>query len=459
MSNGFEVKRLLRGFTLVEGLMFLFIFALITLIFFQTFAYGTALIQQSKYRLGAIALANQKMEIVRSLDYDTIGTLLGVPAGSISQDEDIQVNNTEFHVHTFIRYVDDAFDGVLGGVPNDIVPNDYKRVRIEVSWGGRGDAEKVQLFSTFAPLGIEQPAGGGILSINILDSQGNGVSGATVSIVNGTVAPAVNLTTTTDASGNLFLVGAPASVQGYRITFSKNTYFGSASYAPFPTTAFVPVDVHASVVDATVNQSSFVMDRNSTIELRTRDPFDAVIPDINYRIDGGRQIGAQSGTGLPVYYFGEDSATNASGEKVYSNQSYGGYTWVLDSGETGYEFVRLNPENSSGINSVEVLPNVTQSVRIVLADKLINGTLFTVTSAVDGTPVSSATIRLRNVTLSYDETVTTSLYGKGYFPITISTGLQPGTYDFEISSTGFTTATGTVDIVSGLANKSVPLSP
>jgi type II secretory pathway pseudopilin PulG len=139
-------KLQLNGFTLIEALVFLFLFTVITTVFFQTFAYGTALIQQSKYRLGATSLANQKMEIIRSLDYDNIGTLSGIPAGDIQEDETVQVNNSVYHVHTFIQYVDDAYDGQLGHSPNDPVPNDYKRVRVEVAWGTESDSEKIALF-------------------------------------------------------------------------------------------------------------------------------------------------------------------------------------------------------------------------------------------------------------------------------------------------------------------------
>ena len=451
--------RAAKGFTLIEGMVMLFLFALITLVFFQTFAYGTALIQQSKYRLGAITLANQKMEIIRSLDYDAIGTVSGIPAGDLVEDESIQVSNALFQVHTFVQYADDSYDGTLGGSPNDLIPNDYKRVRVEVAWGSETEAEKVVLFSTFAPLGIEQSVGGGILSINILDSQGNGLSGATVHITNSSVAPTIDVTTTTDATGNLFLVGAPASAQAYNVSFSKTGYFGSQTYAPYPTTAFIPVDVHASVVDATVNQATFVMDQASTLELRTVDPFSNVVPDIDYRIDGGRQIGTESGTGIPVYEFGEDASTDTSGEKDYTNRSYGSYTWTLDPAEANYTFIGLSPESASGENLFTVLPNVTQQMQMVVADETVNGALFTVTSSADGTPVAGATVRLTNTTLLYDETVTASAYGKSYFPETETPGLAAETYDYEVTAAGFTTATGTVVISAGLETVSVSMNP
>jgi hypothetical protein len=143
-------------------------------------------------------------------------------------------------------------------------------------------------FST--PPGIEQTAGGGVLSINILDSQGNGVSGASLHITNSTVSPAVNVTTTTDASGNVYLIGAKASVQGYHISFSKGGYFGSQTYAPYPTTSFIPTDVHASVVNSAVNQTTFIIDRSSTLRIMTEDSFGNAIPDIEYRIDQRRGL-------------------------------------------------------------------------------------------------------------------------------------------------------------------------
>lgn len=448
-----------RGFTLIEALVFLFIFSVITLVFFQTFSYGTALIQQSKNRLGAIALANQKMEIVRSLDYDNIGTVSGIPAGDIPQDETVQVNNAQYQVHTFVQYVDSSYDGILGGSPNDLVPNDYKRVRVEVAWGNETEAEKIALFSTFAPPGVEQSVGGGILSINILDSQGNGVSGTSVRVVNSTVAPAVDVTATTDASGNLFLVGAPASSQQYHITFSKAGYFGSATYDPYPSSAFNPVDVHASVVNSTVNQASFVMDQESTLQLKTVDGFDADVSDIDFSLDGGRQLGTDPNTLAAVYEFSDTSSTDSGGEKEYTNRSYGGYTWLLDPAETGYEFIRLSPETTISANTISLSPGVTESVKMILADKSVNSVLVTVTNADDGLPVSGASVRLKNDLLSYDETVTTSQYGKAFFPTTATPGLTAASYDVEVSASGFTDETDTVTVTAGLETLTVPLSP
>ncbi len=273
------------------------------------------------------------------------------------------------------------------------------------------------------------------------------------------MSPTIDVTTATDSTGNLFLVGAPASSQQYHVTFSKSGYFGSLTYAPYPTTAFIPTDVHASVVNATVNPASFVMDRSSTLHLRTKDSFGVAIPDIDYRIDGGRQIGTQSGTGVAVYDFGEAATTDTSGEHDYANRSYGSYIWTLDAGETGYAFIRLSPESGSGANLITLTPDTTQEVQMILADEAVNGVLFTVTNADDATIVNGASVQLTNATLAYDETVTANIYGKVYFPASATPGLAAGTYDYEIVAAGYTTKTGTVTVTTGLEVTTIGLNP
>lgn len=207
----------MRGFTLIESLVFLFLFIVISLTFFQVYAVGTRLIIESKNRLGATALANQKMEIIRSIDYDAIGTTTGIPSGDLLEDEAISVNTVQYNVHTFVQYVDDDFDSTVS--TGDAIPTDYKRVRLTVSWGNQGSDQAVIIFGNFSPKGVETAGAGGVLSINTLDGSGAGVAGVTVQIVNG--AAGVNITATSDSTGNVMLPGAPAGAEAYTISVSK----------------------------------------------------------------------------------------------------------------------------------------------------------------------------------------------------------------------------------------------
>ncbi len=454
------MKRKYAAFTLMEALVFLFLFSLITLVFFQTFALGTKLIQQSKNRLAAIELGNQKMEIIRSLDYNNIGTTTGIPSGSLLQDETFQQSNGLFNMHTFIEYVDDTYDGKIGGTPNDANPADYKRVRLDVTWGGASDAETVTFFSTFAPPGVEQSVGGGVLSINILNAQGTGVSGADVTIVNNTVTPNINVTTQTDSTGNLFLIGYPASTQKYQITFSNTGYFGSHTYAPYPTTSFVPTDIHASVVNNTVNQASFIMDLASTLNLKTVDPFDQPVANIAYSLAGGRRIGTVAGSNppQPVYDFSDTtSTTDGNGNKTYADRSYGPYIWTATSlAGAGRTFVRLSPESTTSANNIDVVAGTTPTIKMILADNAIASVLVTVLQSSTGAPLAGASVHLSNSSLGYDATVTSSQFGKAYFPTALP-ALTPGTYDLSVSLTGFTTVNTTVVVGSGIVTKNVSL--
>lgn len=457
-----KIKQQQRGgFTLIETLVFLFIFALISIVFLQSYVVGTKMVIESKNRLGATALANQKMEIIRSVAYSAIGTkhwsgsawVYGIPPGDILEDENISVNTTLYHVHTFVQYVDDAFDGTLGGSTNDAVPNDYKKVRLTVSWGDQGADQSVASYANFSPKGIETPAGGGIFSINILDSVGGGVSGATVHVEN--AAASVNFTTSTSADGNVTLVGTPAGTEAYHLTISKSGYYGATTLAPYPTTAYSPTDVHASVVNGVLNQKTMVMDQSSDIHLVTKDAFGTDIPNVNFHIEGGRIMGVTP-TLQTVYGLIQDSSTNASGEITLADQSYGPYK-ITFTNPLQYEFYKLNPEGVP-VDTFTVNPGVTKEVTGTFLSKNIGSVKVTVKNNADASVVSGASVHLSNTTLGYDTTITTDQYGVAYFPTALP-ALVAGVYDLEVSAAGFSNNTSTVTIAGALVKTTISLNP
>ena len=442
-----------RGFTLIEALTLLFIFSIITVTFFQMYATGTRLIIESKNRLGATALANQKIEIIRSIDYSTIGTINGIPAGDIPEYETINVNTVRYRVHTAIQYVDDAFDGKSGGSPSDAIPNDYKRVKISVSWGAMGTDQTVALFTTIAPLGVETSVGGGVLSINILDSTGFGVPSASVRIVNSEAS--VDVTMQTDATGNITLPGAPAGTQKYALTVSKGGYYGTVTYPPYPTSAYNPVDEHASVAAGVLNQKSMVMDRYANITVRSKDPFGTDVPNINFRMVGGKVLGTNPITSVIVYGYDQNVATNASGTKDIANQSHGQYT--LTESDARYEFYTLNPAGTVR-DTFDALAGQATTVDMILLDTEIGSVKVTVTNQADASPIAGASVRLYNTGLGYDTTQTTDQYGFAYFSTAV-TGLTAGTYDMTVSATGFQNDTDTANVGSALVTQAIQLTP
>jgi type II secretory pathway pseudopilin PulG len=461
-------RKTLNGFTLIEALVLLFVFGVITTAFYQTWVLGTRHIEDAKNRLGAVALANQKMEIVRSLPYASIGTkhsngaggwLYGIPGGDILEDETVTVSNAVFHVHTLVQYVDDPFDGTLGGGPNDTIPADYKRARVEVSWGGGIDSQAVALFANFSPIGVEAASNTGVLSVNVLDSTGVGVSHATVHITN--VASSIDLTDATDAIGNLTFPGAPAGVQNYHIVASKENYYSGQTYPRYPTTTFDPLDIDASVVINSVNQKSLVIDQSSDITISTVDPFDAAIPDIAFNLTGGRQLGTDHTTpSIKKYGLSEDTTTDADGTKSYADQSYGTYTYTSAASAVTYRFLHLTPEVATGSGLMQVLPGQNAEISAVYAVRSVNSLVVTVMKASDLTAFAGATVHMSNMATggTFDATVTTDAFGQAYFP-TVLPALVAGDYTLEVSATGFTTDTDTVAVTgAGLQEKTVNLS-
>jgi type II secretory pathway pseudopilin PulG len=453
MNQESRIKNL-RGFTLIESLVLLFIFAIVSLAFLETYATGTRLIIESKNRLGATALANQKIEIIRSIDYDAIGTTTGIPAGDISEYETISVNTVKYRVHTVVQYADDVFDGRLGSNPTDAIPNDYKRVKIEVSWGALGTDQTVALFTDVAPDGVETSAGGGVLSINILDSAGMGVPGASVHIVNG--ASGINVTVQTDATGNITLPGTPAGTQNYALTVSKSGYYGVSTYPPNPTSPYNPTDEHASVVDGTLNQKSLVMDQYADITVRSKDPFGTDVPNIDFGMKGGKVLGTDPVTLAPTYgYDDQNLSTGASGSLDIPDQSYGQYT--ISESDTRYELYKLNPEGTAK-DIFDAPAGQTTIIDMILLDTEIGSVKVSVTSSADGSPIAGASVHLSSTSLGYDATQATDQYGFAYFPTALP-GLVAGTYDLAVSAAGFGNDTSTANVGSSLVTKEISLTP
>lgn len=433
-----------KGFTLIEALVVLFVFSVITVTFYQAWSLGTQHIINAKNRLGATALANEQMEIVRSLIFDNIGTTTGIPHGTLEENQTIAVNTTRYIVHIVVQFVDDSTDGTAGA-GTDSAPNDYKRVSITVSWGNATVSEQVSIASNFSLDGVESVAvGTGVLSINVLNNAGATISGAAVHIVNTSVSPGVNLTANTDSIGNVSFPGALASMQGYQITVSKAGYYGNMTYSPYPTSTFNPMNIHLSVVAGSLTPATLVTDQISTIDFHTKNPFDVDVPNIDFSISGGLVIGADATSGVPVYDYSQSTSTDGSGEKNFSNRSSGLYTVTLGAGETQYRYLRLTPEENI-FGTISLLPDTTSTVHMVLTDKSFSSALIIAKESVDSLPIAGAVVQLTNSGLSYDETVTADTYGQAFFPTT-AIPLVAGTYDVKITAPGYTTKMGTVTV-------------
>jgi len=447
------------GFTLIEAVVFLFIFSVITITFYSVITLGTGYILEAKNRLGALALANEKMEIIRNLKYDNIGLTTGIPSGNILANEDVTIGAKIYHVKTIVQYVDDPFDGVLS---DDLVPTDYKRVKVTISWqGSQNGSGEVYLVSRFVPPGLEVSSGGGVLAINIADGAGIGISQVHVHIVNDIVSPSVDIEQNTDNSGNLMFPGAQQSQLGYEVTVSKNGYETVNTVDP-NAVSYTPKDPHVSVVAGSLNTAFITIDKLSNLKIKSIDYLGAALPDVSFHIKGGRELGTDS-TVIPaetVYILDSNAVTSSSGEKDFNDHSPGQFFLTNINSVSGYTLIGADPissfESSPPVYKFSLLPDESKTVEIKYAKNDADSLLVKVLNNSDSSPVNNAQARLSNGS-GYDTTVTTSFDGIAFFP-TNSDPFLPGEYTLEVTEAGFQDYSDLVDI-NKLTTKEVKLSP
>lgn len=436
------------GFTLIEALVFLFIFVLITVTFYRVYAVGTRFIIDSKNRLGALSVANEKMEIVRNLKYDSVGTIHGTVSGSIPESEDVVENTKQYKVETSVIYIDDPLDGLE--YADTVWFEDYKQVTIVVSWnGGTGGQESVQLVSRFVPPGLEvKHTGDGILVINVFSDQpgGTGIPNSTVHVANSDTG--LDNTYHTDDTGNITLMGDKIrdSIQKYQISLSKEGYENVSTMPPYPQTPlYNPVDVHASVVTGSVNVANIVQNRLAQLKVDTVNFLDNPIPSIDFHLTGGRKLGTLAvEPNNPIYNMDADGKTNAGGEKDFGQVSPGQYAFTLLPSVISYALIDTDPVSPFSIFSDQDL-----ALKVKLADK--NATSLLVKTVRDDggslVPVPGATIELKNAS-GYDVTQTASATGTAFFPTTSDT-FQADNYDLKITAAGFSDNNSQVTVDAG----------
>tara|TARA_B100000745_G_scaffold300372_1_gene254065 strand:+ start:4543 stop:5001 length:459 start_codon:yes stop_codon:yes gene_type:complete len=122
---------------------------------FTVLQLSTKLATDNKAHTGATALAVERMEYIRSLDYSVVGVVGGDPQGVLEATENITLNTVAYTRDTTIVYVDDEKDG-LGGSDVNGISNDYKRVKVEVSWQSPSGTRSSTIVSDIAGLQIEQ---------------------------------------------------------------------------------------------------------------------------------------------------------------------------------------------------------------------------------------------------------------------------------------------------------------
>ncbi len=261
-----QCRRSNAGFSFIEALITIAIVVIVFGGLLSSIQFTAKLIGHSKAKAGANALATERMEYIRSLDYDSVGTEGGVPSGNLPQATSTTLNGVTYFERLLVEYVDDEADG-FGAEDENAILADYKRVKVEYSWNNRGATSSVELISNIIPPGIETTEGGGTIKVNVFDASVLPVSGASVRFVNNTLDPAIDTTRYTNVDGVVYLSGAPEGAD-YEIYASKSDYSSDGTVTPSvenPNPTTPPI----AVVESSISTMNFQIDLLSNLNIFT----------------------------------------------------------------------------------------------------------------------------------------------------------------------------------------------
>jgi len=249
------------GFTLIEVLIVSAIMGLFFGGLFITIQSALKLVADNRARLSALAVANNQIEYIRSLSYNAVGTIAGLPPGLIPQISTTTFNNINFTRRTLVEYIDDDADG-LGMADNNSITTDYKQAKVTVSWTRGSENFEIFLVTNIIPRSIETNMGGGTIRVNVFDASISPLPGVDVRLFNNSGTTTVDVTRTTDATGVALFGGAPAGAN-YQIFVSAPGYSSDQTYVA-TTSLPNPTKQPIAVVAADVSTMNFFVDELST---------------------------------------------------------------------------------------------------------------------------------------------------------------------------------------------------
>lgn len=373
-----------KGMTLIEVLVAVAIFIFVSISVYQAYSGLLALVSLSRVKITAANLASEQFEIAKNLPYASVGTIAGIPSGVLTPVQSLIRDGKTFSVRTTVRNVDDPFDGLAGGSPNDTSPADYKLVEIEVSCAECINFVPIVLSTRVSPKSLEAASTNGSLFITVFDASGIPIQGATVHVVNS--ASSIDLTDVTDVQGRLQIIDTPPGNQNYEITVTKSGYSTDRTYPTGDVSNPNPVKSHATVAVQTVTDISFSIDRLSIIEVSTVRNTCAAVGNVDFDISGAKLIG----TGPDVLKYTASLETSSGGMKTIGSLEWDTYGITMTD-PSYYLAGTISPL------PIALSPNSTQNATIVVSDVLPNAYLVTVKDNASGLPLSGVNVLLEDL--------------------------------------------------------------
>lgn len=475
------MTRKTQGYTIVELIIAMIIFTIVSAAIYGLLVVYLQSSSFAQLRAAGLSVAEDQIERLRSMSYNS----LAVQGGSITAtayipaQQDVKRGSWAFTLKTDIQYVDDAYDGCFNygvspcrngppkvGLPKDTNPRDYKVAEVTVV--NKNNGKVVATLSSYFVARIAEALSNtsSMILVKVIDSTGNGVDGATVRIVNPSVTPAVDQTTTTDDNGTaLFMDATPDSSARYVITASKSGYSTLSTIAA--SGSLIPTYPNVNAIAQNVSSATLQINQISptSLSIQTVDINGNPVPNVPIDIKGGIKLYTDTSNGS--YSYTQSVTTDGSGLLMLSSLVPGDY-FVCYSGTgkcggSSYYLATVNTavgpdvyqpftipagnSTTSGFSAMQTIKLVVTTnasvARIAKVDPVqasssaanASTTVLTIT----GSNLSGATVKLVQGATSITGTVVgTDTAGSIQRQFNIQ-GVTQGVYDVQV-----TTAAGTV---------------
>ncbi len=153
------------GLTLVEVLISIFILSIIVTAFCGALVYASRVTKDNRVKNGAVNLANEEIEKIRSMKFADIGNVQGDPSGDIPTERKATVDGITYKVSTLINWEEQGEWTATGNMEWD-----YKSVRVTVEPVGMdSNPNLTKMLETYITRDSTQPAiTGGNLRVGLV---------------------------------------------------------------------------------------------------------------------------------------------------------------------------------------------------------------------------------------------------------------------------------------------------
>jgi len=383
----FSLIEVLIGITFVVILSYLIYMGFINFMKFST---------ATRIQLQALTLLENELEFIRNLKYEDVGIKDGYPRGVLDPKKIVEYGPYQFEVRTYVKNIDDPFDGTVTSTPKDTAPADYKLVELEIDCLNCPIKIKTQkLTSIVAPKTLEVTTNNGSLFLQVFDAFGKPIYGANVLVINNKIDPSIRIEDYTNVDGLLQLIDIPTGTNAYEITVSKPGYSVDKTYSPNDPHNPNPIKPHATVIEQGLTIMSFSIDKLSNLNIYTQDKFCKPLGNIDFKITGSKLIG----TNPNVPKFSTSTSTDSNGYKFLPDLEWDEYIFEIFS----QNYILAG---ALQVLPFRLLPNKTETINLILTTSSPNYLLVQVLDE-NNNPLNFATVTLRGT--NYTKTLVTGV--------------------------------------------------